>query len=129
MTVKTKRNLKALRRLRAVFRKVPADRVHMRTIEENTSCGTACCLLGWGMRDAKLRRMGLERDMWITSDSAAKFFGIGERTAAHLFAFFNGWFSPEVTRLTLDPHAITKAAVLRQLDRVIAGKPIKPYKV
>jgi hypothetical protein len=127
----TKRNIKALKRLRAVFEKVPPHRVHMREVIGQAECGTVGCLLGWGTRDRQLRKMGLvmdaHEDPFFTLRTARKVLGLGPKTAERLFAFNGG---PEFDRaLRADPHAISKGQVLEQLDRVIAGRPIKPYVV
>lgn len=126
-----KRNVKALRRLRSVFRAAPAELVHMRDYTESAPCGTARCLIGWGWTDQKLIEMGLpnipQGGRAFYSRRLAKFFGISVNVARHLFAFYLGRSSEQV--LENNPHAITKAQVLRQLDRVIAGKPIRPYRV
>lgn len=124
-----KRNLKALRRLREIFVPVPDDRVHMAVIADNVGCGTVHCLLGWGIEDDELRSAGL-RAAFFGSDGvsgAADFFGIDNADAEALFAWNP---PPKLSRaLRRNPHAITKAAVLRKLDRVITGKPVSHYVV
>jgi hypothetical protein len=121
----TKRNIKALKRLRAVFRKVPAHQVHMKAIFHHASCGTVGCLWGHGRRDPVLRAMpGFTYDF----SEVHEFLGLTERQCEELF--LSSWIRPSVLdALLADPHAISKAQVMDRLDSAIAGKPIKPYVV
>lgn len=112
-----KRNLKALEKLREIFVRVPEHRVHMGVVMERTHCGSAGCLLGWSRAYAKKHR-------WF-EEARANDFGLANATARKLFAI-DVMSEPALRE---NPHLITKAQVLRQLDRVIAGKPIKPYVV
>lgn len=118
-----KRNLKALRRLRGVLRYVPADNLHMQVVEEATDCGTACCLFGWGRQDRQLIGMGMPKYLHEARD----FFGLTR--SEHDALFFDNHSMGMIAVFDENPHAITKAQVLHSLDRVIAGKPIKPYVV
>lgn len=118
-----KRNLKALRRLREVFKKVPADNVHMHVIEEETKCGTAHCLFGWGRQDEKLRAMGMS--VWL--HEAGPFFGLTYQE--HNALFFDDHPLSMLKVFKHNPHTITKRQVMSRLDAAIAGKPIKPYVV
>lgn len=124
-----KRNLKRLRHLREVFVAAPPDRVHMAVITENVSCGTVHCLLGWGIEDEQFKADKLrEQFMKFPGISgAADFFGIDEETAEALFA----WNPPGALSKAFrkNPHAVSKATVLRKLDRVIAGKRVSHYVV
>lgn len=130
-----KRNLKALKRLREVFADAPAERVHMREVTYVAACGTAHCLLGWAGTDLELRKSGLLPTFNRTNcdyntralAAARKVFGLDKLTADHLFAF--GMTGEMNDVLRENPHAISKRRVMAQLDRVIAGKPIKPYVV
>lgn len=134
---KVKPNLKALRRLRAVFAKVPADRVHMRTLTDKAPCGTVHCLLGWGTTDPQLQAQGLVLipnnffrgaiSYQRTLTNAAAVLGLSLKTAQSLFAY--DMSDAAMCMLERDEHAVKKTQVLRQLDRVIGGKPIRPYRV
>lgn len=113
-----KRNIKALKRLRAVFAKVPPALVNMDTmLGIPTMCGTAGCLLYWANQDEACRALvGVKGCMMADP----KVWGLGERTFSNLFAF------RDIGDRT-DRSRITKAKVMDSLNRVIEGKPIKPY--
>lgn len=117
-----KRNLKALRRWKTVFAKVPADQVHMGEVFGHRACGTVGCLWGWGANDSVLQKMGIPG-----IDEGAEFFGIPNATFEALI--LNTRTPEQGFALSRNPHAISKKQVLDNLDRVIAGKPIKPYVV
>lgn len=120
-----KRNFKALRRLRTVFAKVPPHQVHMASILDHESCGTVGCLWGWGREDAVLQKM---MGYKMGFSEGTEFLGLTYEEGNALF--LTSEVPTEVwDALNRNPHAITKAQVLRSLDRIIAGKPIKPYTV
>jgi len=126
MATKAKRNVKALRRLRAVFAKVPAHKVHMRVINGHSKCGTVHCLLGWAYTDAKLVSLGLDWGSHDIMKNAARTFGLRLDEAKRIFLNDPARFG---SVLITDPHAIDKAQVMDRLDDAIAGKRIKPYVV
>lgn len=121
MAVKTKRNLRALKRLRAKFAKVPDEKVHMaRYWTSCAPCGTAGCLLGWA------RQFELRGDKIIAKAlKQIPAFGLTGLMADRLFAIDVMHFAG----FSENPHAVTKAQVLHALDRLIAGKSIKSYPV
>lgn len=116
-----KRNIKALKRLRAVFAKVPAHKVHMGVAMEEAVCGTVGCLWGWGRIDPELREMGAPYPF----REGAVFLGLDWPSAKRLFAIGGG--DRAFLAFERNPHAVSKAQVLASLDDAIAGRPIKPY--
>jgi hypothetical protein len=121
------RNIEALKELRRVAIAAPEDLLHMAVVTEKAPCGTAHCLMGWAMVDPYFR--GLDgfpkggRD-WFTSmvPRAAKALGLEEIEAHCLFAT-----SPHHLTFSLNPHAISKAEVLWNLDELIAGRDAGAY--
>lgn len=131
MDATSRRRQPRLKRLRTIIEAAPQHLLHMNTIKEDAGCGTAYCALGWAAMDKGFRRAGLvirkngdwyrhQYDVHITSgEPIHDFFGITEEEANNLFAL--GAMAYD------DPHRIKKRSVLSRIDRLLAGKPIRPY--
>jgi hypothetical protein len=115
-------NEENLRQLRRVVEAAPEERFHMRSIAEMASCGTAFCALGWFALDPWARANTSIVSIvyaFYSCLSAASLFGISEGEAEHLF----GISLPG----TCNPHCVTKAEVLWNIDELLAGRTTRPY--
>lgn len=111
MAGKVKRNIKALKRLRAIFAKVPPRKIDMSEVSPLNGRG---CLLYHGRNDKTLTR--------LRHDHGFEFgWGLTYLERSRLFAFAGS--------VKGDPSKVTKTQALASLDAAIAGKPIKPYVV
>lgn len=127
-----KRNRPALRNLCRVVESAPDDLLHMRAIVEPASCGTARCALGWAIVDPWFQRETTinqilpadhnSRGLKTYHDHAdlSTLFGLSKSDCSNLFAF--------EAPLGLDPHAISKAEVLANITRLLAGRHALCYK-
>ncbi len=115
--------------LRRVCESIPDDLLHMRSLEEQSPCGTARCLLGWARLDPWLQEnseLGTTSAVpswmffnYVYSHDLARIFQVSRDDASHLFALDINRDVPE--------HAVSKSEVLWNLDQLIAGKPALPY--
>lgn len=110
-----------LAQLRRVVEAAPEDRLHMRRYAEEAECGTALCAAGFCLIDPWFRARTLILGYF---DDASELelhdlFQIDEEDARNLFGFalYRG----------VDPHAVTKAEVLWNVDELLAGRPARPY--
>jgi len=130
---------KLLTQLRRVAEAAPEERLHMRAYCEDAECGTAYCLAGWARIDEwfikhtsithifSLDTEGFVRAAYDTYDQSGvppivrlgEMFDIGTDAAHDLFG---GQLLKDS-----DPHAVTKAEVLAQIDRLLAGQDTEPY--
>lgn len=114
-------NIEALKQLRRVVENAPDDLLHMRAITEESSCGTAHCALGWAEVDPwfqdNLPRIKGEEEYF---DWAERIFGLSGANANKLFAGNASHSTPA--------HAISKAAVLWNIDELLAGRPPRSYR-
>jgi hypothetical protein len=135
------RDLIALKHLRRVVENAPEELFHMRSIVEQAECGTARCALGWCLVDPWFQqntRLGevatwdqayaplppdAEAQSYAPAVVRAKFagdiFGISPNQAGTLFAF-------EI-RSGADPHPISREQVIKNIDRLIKGRPAVAY--
>lgn len=129
MTVKLKPNLTALRQLKRVVKAAPAERFRMRKFTEQTDCGTAYCAAGWAAIDPWFNKRGLymrgdapetPNNMWAQG-ALSEIFGLTLENTFALFAF-------DTPPPDIDPHAITKAEVIANIDRLLAGKRATVYR-
>lgn len=126
-------NVERLLQLRRVVEAAPDDRFHMRAFYEEASCGTAYCAAGWAAVDpwfqehteiGSIFRVGRDGLLEILS-------GTPFRRLSHIFEIGanNSWklFGWGVAR-NPDPHAVSKAEVIENIDRLLAGKSAELYK-
>ena len=109
-------NKAALRQLRRVVKAVPDDLLHMHSITSAALCGTAHCAIGWAAIDPWFIK---KFETSIHYEWAAPF-NLSEKQADILFAGDACSGLPD--------HAITKAEVLANIDRILAGKRALVYK-
>lgn len=127
-------NIEALKQLRRVVEAAPDDRFHMRRWSEKAPCGTAYCAAGWAAIDPwfrentgigdifKLRRYGyLELITCSPFFSLARLFDISIYEAATLFGI---GIDPRS-----NPHAVSRAEVIANIDRILAGQKPERYAV
>jgi hypothetical protein len=121
-------NYEALRQLRRVVANAPSDRFHMRAITEQASCGTAHCAIGWAIIDPWFQQNTKLNDLIPADhkeqcsarlDELADLFGISTQDNDNLFAL-------EMST-TVSPHAVRKGTVIKNIDRLLADQPTKPY--
>lgn len=117
-------NREALRELREVAIRAPDELFHMRWFQRKTSCGTARCLLGWALDDVILGPLLMDSgadptDFDDSLDAATDLFGLSQRDATNLFGgdLCSGG----------DPHSVTKAEVLWNIDQILKGECTLPY--
>lgn len=142
-----KRDIDNLLRLREVIAEVPDDRLHMRILVEDSECGTAFCAAGWAAIDPVLgprirQELHVQLRGWLPEDEPAapltesdlhsegfvciqlaltSVLGLSAVDSDRLFA--SGIFR------YADRHAVTKAEVLWNIDRLIMGKHARRYSV
>ena len=112
-----KPGLEALKHLRTVIERVPAERINV----GRWHCGTYGCFAGWAALDHTFNAMGLSADSyggpWYQErggfSALRKLFEIDFHCSHNLF----GWSTYEATR-----GAPAKTEFLRRLDDVIAEK-------
>lgn len=123
------RNTERLTQLRRVINDAPEDRLHMRVLTEEATCGTAYCAMGWAIVDPWFRKHGITRsignlcghDSWYSMvANAADYFGIANEEAHWLFA--SGIESRS------GAHSVSKAEVLWNIDELLAGRTTRPYR-
>lgn len=121
--------------LRRVILAAPDHLLHMRWVESQAPCGTAFCAFGWALQDpwfqanTKLKeyRSGLRGMTCLPYlnynflDPLHILFSISEDSCDNLFAL-NGWED-----YTDNPHIITKAEVLWNIDQLLLGHEAFPY--
>jgi hypothetical protein len=119
----------ALTQLRRVAVQAPDELFHMNAVVEHAECGTARCLLGWMIIDPwfvthtpigqfispNYFKMHLPDDL----SGVAEIFGLSDRQANKLFG---GGLD------TNDGHAVPKAEVLWNIDRLLAGRKVRHYR-
>jgi hypothetical protein len=123
-------DLECLRQLRRVVEAAPEGRFDMSIFSEEDRCGAVYCAAGWAAVDPWFRantRLGStfhrERNghlIWEATPLPVlmEVFDLDRISARNLFG--------------LDLHAgdvVTKRAVLRNIDRAIAGNPAQPYRI
>lgn len=124
---------KRLKQLRRVVAAAPDDRLHMARWCETADCGTAYCAAGWAAVDPWFREnteigtiFGVRDDgtiypnslVWRPLSALARLFAISIHASCHLFGN---------VPCSADPHAVTKAMVLANIDLILAGKPAQHY--
>lgn len=124
-------NIERLQQLRRVVEAAPDDRLHMRAWSERAECGTAYCAAGWAALDPwfqentpilgvfEITETKMVESLGNSSIDLADLFGITSRDASALFATYS--------LCGIGPHAISKAEVLANIDRLIAGDSAKRY--
>ncbi len=126
-------NIEVLKQLRRVAEEAPEDRLHMTSfVDPRASCGTARCLLGWAIVDPWFQKntrindfMPADYDMPGMALNTNKrkllreIFDIDGYDQSALFAFN--------ATMTADPHAVTKAEILGNIDALIAGGRARRY--
>ncbi len=143
-------NRERMLELRRVALAAPEDKFHMRAFSEQASCGTAYCLAGFAAIDPWFRTNtpinGILAPKWCNdqlyvavapglmdlypfldnsknSSSAfiglAAIFGLTEDETDHLFGGSLSKF--------IGVHAVSKAEVLWNIDRILLGMPTLPY--
>lgn len=127
-----KRNRPALQNLYRVVESAPDDLLHMRSIVEPAPCGTARCALGWAIIDPWFQQeTAINQILAADHDSRgletyydraylSTLFGLSESDCTNLFAL--------EAEKDLDPHAISKAEVLANITRLLAGRHALCYK-
>jgi hypothetical protein len=114
-----------LRQLRRVVEAVPDHLLHMRRFTEESPCGTAHCALGWAVVDPWFRSQGITSEVHLDGAypfaEAARFFDLTELDTTNLFG-------GTLDLHEVDPHAVTKAEVLWNIDRLLACLPTRPYR-
>lgn len=128
--------IERLKQLRRVVEAAPEDRLHMRTFCEQAECGTAYCAAGWAAIDPWFREnteiegvfeyaddghLFTGFGVWDVFDPLADIFGISRLAAGCLFGYGMS--------VTDEPHAVTKAEVLANIDRLLRGLPAERYAV
>lgn len=115
-------NIEALRQLRRVVKAAPAERFHMETWFSWSHCETAACAAGWASKDDWFKAEG--RD-WCLAVVDHDWLEIEKASSETLFAMGRPF---ELTAaLDANPHAVTKAMVIRNIDLLIAGKKPRSY--
>jgi hypothetical protein len=115
-------NEEALRQLHRVVEEAPDDRLHMRSFTETGPCGTAHCAADWAAIDPWFRANMPLDEIIRSSDPFARLaaaFGLSEKDAENLFGGDLAGYT--------DPHAVSKAEVFWNIDRLLAGQPALPY--
>lgn len=123
---------KRLKQLRRVVEDAPDDRLHMRDwCDPVAPCGTAYCAAGWAAIDPWFRANTEIEEIFEVDDAGhvhrrapvsacdrlAALFDINVDAAWKLFL--------SIPYGDADPHRVTKAMVLENIDRVLAGaKPV-----
>jgi hypothetical protein len=127
-------NIERLTQLRRVIEEAPEDRLHMRAYSERARCGTAYCAAGWAAIDPWFQknteinetlkvtpegRIFIADGVWNEFDDFADIFGIDPDDSQALFGA-----DPSKN---LGPHAVSKAQVLDNIDRLLRGEPATVY--
>jgi hypothetical protein len=125
-------NIEALTELRRVAVEAPDELFHMRAVVENTTCGTARCLLGWMIIDPWFCAQPVLTHLIPTTyaarhlpdeyamDILVEYLGLSMKQARKLFG--------DGLDIDMDPHGVPKWEVLWNLDRLIAGKKARYYR-
>lgn len=128
-------NIENLQQLRRVVNDAPDELLHMRAVVEKAGCGTARCAIGWAIIDPWFQANTKINDIlpanWSSTslcakpsefhagvnltrvDQLAELFGISKESVNNLFALDLCQYE--------DPHAVSKAEVLDNIDLLIAG--------
>jgi hypothetical protein len=126
------RNIEALTQLRRVAVEAPDELFHMRAVVETLECGTARCLLGWMIIDPWFIQntpisqfVPPDYDEVFMPDvddmcDIAEMFGLSEKQTEKLFG--------DGLDTNMDPHAVPKAEVLWNINRLIAGRKARSYR-
>jgi hypothetical protein len=130
-------NIKRLVQLRRVVEAAPEDRLHMRTWCESAACGTAYCAAGWAAIDPWFREhTEIETifNVWDSEDGEVMVHAVADRNVCHDLAHFFGIDEDDANNLFaafahrgMDPHAISRAEVLGNIDALLEGGVTEPY--
>lgn len=118
-------NIEALQQLRRVVENAPEDLLHMRRVVDPSPCGTARCALGWCLVDpwfqknTELRNYAAWADDTFPPANLEAIFGAEPEEIDHVFAGSINTYA--------DGHAVSKAEVLWNIDRLMAGEETRPY--
>lgn len=127
--------IERLQQLRRVVEAATDHRFHMRTFCEEADCGTAYCAAGWAAIDPWFRENtamgdifevgeeGMLReadDVYDPFENLGGVFGISYLDSLNLFG-------ADLSRIYSEPHAVSRAEVIANVDRLIAGEPATPY--
>ena len=125
-----------LTQLRRVVADTPDHLLHMRAFTEVAACGTARCAAGGAAIDPWFREHTRINEVlpaepygddWLVTTCSsyadwkalAECFRLSQCDADNLFA--------ADLNVTADPHAVSKAEVLENIDRLLAGEPAFRY--
>lgn len=120
----------ALKQLLRVAKAAPAHLLHMRAFTETADCGTAFCLAGWASIDPWFRKNTKINDLLPANNEFPQFFVVDRERLAEIFDI-TGKQAEDLFALDIvtsaEPHAISKAEVVRQVKALIDGEDIRPY--
>jgi len=112
--------------LRRIAVSIPDGLLNMAVVEQAAECGTARCLAGWATVDPWFVAQGITRVLrvgrqgrYIDWYELSAFFALAEYDTKTLF----GAYLPRY----MDPHAVSKAEVIANVDRAISGVVTVPY--
>lgn len=124
-----------LRHLRRVARDAPEGRLSMTTWTGTSACGTTRCLAGWAMFDPWMRENTPILDLFCTVGDnlyplaprriyheLGTIFRIKARDSRRMFGLTN----PHNEEMYTGAH-VTRAMVLRNIDRLLIGLPALGY--
>jgi hypothetical protein len=124
-------NVERLQQLRRVVNAAPDDRFHMAAWCDRSTCGTTYCAAGWAAVDRWFREntsideiFSVNAKGFVTVESEdvfgdlAQLFGLTNESAFNLFG---------LVPLSDDPHLVTKAMVIANIDALIEGRKARTY--
>lgn len=121
-------NKEALIQLRRVVEDAPDALFNMHTFAREAPCGTVRCAAGWAAIDpwfeANMPRLA-EQPGFPHTDQLAVWFDIDETDANNLFGGDLSGYPFDNAGRSL--RGVTKLAVVANIERILAGKPTKPY--
>jgi hypothetical protein len=131
-------NIERLKQLRRVIEEAPEDRLHMRAYSEVAECGTAYCAAGWAAVDSWFQKnTEINETLEVTEEGriiVADIVADGDRDEFENFADIFGIHPDDSEALfgadparDIGPHAVSKAQVLDNIDRLLKGKPAEVY--
>jgi hypothetical protein len=126
-----------LRQLRRVIDSAPEERFVMRTWSERSGCQTTFCAAGWCAVDSWFRENTKIGTIFaVAGDSEGQVTVYPINYVFNVFRDLANLFSISIDDAealfgvgirSVDPHAVSRAEVLANIDRLLAGKPAEVY--
>ena len=125
-------NIEALQQLRRVVDEAPEELLHMRSVVETASCGTARCAIGWCIVDPWFQRNTKILKIFSPLATDITRFPNGlDKALTEMFDIsvedMENLFAGDLSCYYDSAHAVSKDEVLWNIDELLCGRHALPY--